>query len=286
MSWRTPNSYRKAGLRRGTATSTSTRLGTTSTAPLIAICGRLHDRETAAAQLSARVDALNGRPGAAAERRRTAGRLRAARAAALRARRDRALLLAGYDAALRRSELVAPDLADLAETEHGLQVFIARSKTDQAALGDFVGIVHGHPAGTCTVTCPVRAWTDWRDALGEELAGLGAQLHPDAPAFRPLTRHGALGAPGQLDPHARLTGQSVALVVKAAVALLADPARHPPERYAGHSLRAGFATQAAAAGVPLDRIMRQTRHSSVAVALRYIRPGQIWHDNPSAALGL
>ena len=120
-----------------------------------------------------------------------------------------------------------------------------------------------------------------------KLAGLGTQLHPDAPAFRPLTRHGALGAPGQLDPHARLTGQSVALVVKAAVALLADPGRHPPERYAGHSLRAGFATQAAAAaGVPLDRIMRQTRHSSVAVALRYIRPGQIWHDNPSAALGL
>lgn len=32
--------------------------------------------------------------------------------------------------------------------------------------------------------------------------------------------------------------------------------------------------------------MRQTRHSSVAFALRYIRPGQIWHDNPSAALGL
>ena len=284
MSWRTPNSYRKAGLRRGTATSTSTRLGTTSTAPLIAICGRLHDRETAAAQLSARVDALNGRPGAAAERRRTAGRLRAARAAALRARRDRALLLVGYAAALRRSELVAPDLADLAETEHGLQVFIARSKTDQAALGDFVGIVHGRPANTCTITCPVRAWTDWRDALSAELVALGEQLHPNAPAFRPLTRHGALGTPAQLDPHARLTGQSVALVVKAAVALLADPARHPPEHYAGHILRAGFATQAA--GVPLDRTMRQTRRSSVAAALRCIRPGQIWHDNPSAALGL
>jgi hypothetical protein len=34
--------------------------------------------------------------------------------------------------------------------------------------------------------------------------------------------------------------------------------------------------------------MRQTRRSSVGVALRYIRLGQIglWHDNPSAALGL
>ena len=114
--------------------------------------------------------------------------------------------------------------------------------------------------------------------LGTELDRLAEPLHPQAPAFRPLTRHGQIGVPGQLDPHARLTGQSVAL--------LDDPDRHPPQAYAGHSLRAGFATQAAAAGVPLDRIMRQTRHSSVAVALRYIRPGQIWHDNPSAALGL
>ena len=115
------------------------------TAPLIAICGRLHDRESAAAQLAAHSDALTDRPGAAAQRRQTAGRLRAARSTALRARRDRALLLVGYAAALRRSELVGLDLADLTETEHGLQVFIARSKTDQAALGDFVGIAHGPP---------------------------------------------------------------------------------------------------------------------------------------------
>ncbi len=207
------------------------------TAPLIAICGRLHDRETTAAQLATHLDALTERPGAAAERRRAAGQLRAARAAALRARRDRALLLVGYAAALRRSELVALDLADLAETEHGLQVFIARSKTDQAALGDFVGIAHGHPVSSCTITCPVRAWTDWRDALADALAGLGEQLHPDAPAFRPLTRHGAIGTPGQLDPHARLTGQSVALAVKAAVALLDDPVRHPARRSTGRAIK-------------------------------------------------
>jgi len=256
------------------------------TAPLAVICGRLHAQEFAAEQLAAAAAELSGTPGPAAPRRRLAARLRAARAGALRARRDRALLLVGYAAALRRSELVALDLADLTETEQGLQVFIARSKTDQAALGDFVGITHGHPADSCTVTCPIRAWASWRDTLGTELGRLGEPLHPQAPAFRPLTRHGQIGAPGQLDPHARLTGQSIALIVKNAITLLDDPDRHPPAAYAGHSLRAGFATQAAAVGVPLDRIMRQTRHSSVAVALRYIRPGQIWQDNPSAALGL
>ena len=256
------------------------------TAPLTVICSRLQAPLTAAEQLQAAAAALDGQPGAAAAQRRAAAKLRAARAAALRARRDRALLLVGYAAALRRSELVGLDLGDLVATEHGLQVFIARSKTDQAALGDFVGIAHGHPPDSCTITCPVRAWHEWRDALGTELTAIGERLHADAPAFRPLTRHGAIGTPGSLDPHARLTGQSVALIVKDAVSLLDDPDRYPPARYAGHSLRAGFATQAATAGVPLDRIMRQTRHASVAVALRYIRPGQIWQDNPSAALGL
>lgn len=256
------------------------------TAQLAVICSRLHAQVTDAGDLTAAVPVLTERAGAAAARRRTAARLRTARVAAMRARRDRALLLVGYAAALRRSELVALDIGDLLETDHGLQVFSARSKTDQAALGDFVGIAHGHPPDSCTATCPVRAWTEWRDALATTLNASGQQLHADAPAFRPLTRHGGIGVPGRLDPHARLTGQSVALIVKDAVALLADPDRHPPARYAGHRLRAGFATQAAAAGVPLDRIMRQTRHASVAVALRYIRPGQIWQDNPSAALGL
>ena len=76
------------------------------------------------------------------------------------------------------------------------------------------------------------------------------------------------------------------MIVKRAVTLLGDEERFPPARYAGHSLRAGFATQAAAVGVPLDRIMRQTRHSSVAVAMRYIREADLWQNNPSAALGL
>ena len=45
--------------------------------------------------------------------------------------RDRALLLLGFAGAFRRSELVALDVADIAETETGLLVTIRRSKTDQ-----------------------------------------------------------------------------------------------------------------------------------------------------------
>jgi integrase len=209
---------------------------------------------------------------------------------ALRATRDRALLLIGYAAALRRSEIVALDLADLVEDDTGLRVLIRASKTDQLRHGEVVGIAHGHPANTCAATCPIRAWREWRAALaravGTDVATGADELPPDSPAFRPVTRHGAIGTPANCDVNARLTGQSIALIVKRAVALLGDEQRFPVANYAGHSLRAGFATQAAAAGVPLERIMRQTRHRSVAVALRYIRDADVWTSNPSAALGL
>ena len=74
--------------------------------------------------------------------------------------RDRALQLLGFAGAFRRSELVALDVADIAETETGLLVTIRRSKTDQ----DGVHYVHltrglGHvprprPAPTGPARCP------------------------------------------------------------------------------------------------------------------------------------
>jgi len=59
-----------------------------------------------------------------------------------------------------------------------------------------------------------------------------------------------------------------------------------PARYAGHSLRAGLATSAAIAGAEERDIMRQTRHTSVAVARRYIRDGSLFRANAAAAVGL
>jgi hypothetical protein len=109
---------------------------------------------------------------------------------------------------------------------------------------------------------------------------------PNARRPRSRCRHGRLGIPTDPDPHTLLTGQSVALLVKQAVSLLDDPARFPPGQYAGHSLRAGFATQAASAGVRSTGSCAKPRHASIAVALRYIREADIWKDNANAALGL
>jgi site-specific recombinase XerD len=51
----------------------------------------------------------------------------------LKGLRDRALLMLGFGGAFRRSELVAPDLADLEFSDEGLRATIRRSKTDRNA---------------------------------------------------------------------------------------------------------------------------------------------------------
>jgi integrase len=74
----------------------------------------------------------------------------------------------------------------------------------------------------------------------------------------------------------------VALIIKrAAAAVGLDPAR-----YAGHSLRAGLATSAAAADVPERIIAQQTGHRSMEVLRRYIREGSLFPQNAAARVGL
>lgn len=61
----------------------------------------------------------------------------------LRRKRDRALLALGFSDAFRRSELVALEVQDLEETDHGLRVLIRRSKTDQEGRGHEIAILRG-----------------------------------------------------------------------------------------------------------------------------------------------
>jgi integrase len=51
-----------------------------------------------------------------------------------------------------------------------------------------------------------------------------------------------------------------------------------PCEYSGHSLRAGYVTEAANAGIPTWKIRRQTGHSSDAMLDRYIRQGEAFSD--------
>lgn len=175
--------------------------------------------------------------------------------------RDRALLLLGFSGAFRRSELVALDVADLDFREDGLVVTIRWSKTDQEGNGRQVGV----PFGSCPTTCPVRALRRW----------LTEAAITEGPVFRPVNRHGQLGAE-------RLSGKAVGLVVQRSVGKIGLESAD----FGGHSLRAGLATAAAGAGVSELAIMRQTGHRSLATLRRYVRPASLFIGNAAAQVGL
>ena len=59
-----------------------------------------------------------------------------------------------------------------------------------------------------------------------------------------------------------------------------------PGEVAGHSLRAGLATSAAAVGVPERVIAEQTGHKGTAMLRRYIREGSLFRENAASAVGL
>jgi site-specific recombinase XerD len=171
--------------------------------------------------------------------------------------RDRALLLLGFAGAFRRSELVALDVADIAETETGLLVTIRGSKTDQERQGVTIAIARGD------VACPVKALREWLDAAGIE-AG---------PLFRPINKAGTVAA-------SRLTCRSVANFVKA----YAGRAGFDASMFSGHSLRAGFLTSAAGKGASIFKMMDVSRHKSVDTLRGYVRDAELFKDHAGAGL--
>ena len=175
--------------------------------------------------------------------------------------RDRALLLVGYYFAGRRSELVALDVEDLAEVADGLRITVRRSKTDQEGEGEVKGV----PRKPDPAVCPVVALQGWLDAAGIA----------EGPIWRRVTRWDTPGGD-------RLTAQSVNLIIKRAC----RRAGIDDARYAGHSLRSGFATAAGAAKAPERAIMRQTGHRSERMVRKYIRPASVFHENAGAWVNL
>jgi integrase len=80
----------------------------------------------------------------------------------------------------------------------------------------------------------------------------------------------------------RLSAQSVALVLKRAAAAAGLPA----DDLSGHSLRAGFVTEAKKHGADDAAIMDQTGHRSLAMVQRYHRRAKKWEKPASEKLGL
>lgn len=176
--------------------------------------------------------------------------------------RDRALILVGYSGAFRRSELASIlEVEDLTFSECGLYIRMRRSKTDQEQQGRTLAV----PVGEHRETCPVRALRAWLETAGITSGAV----------FRAVDRHGKVAT------HA-LSPRSVAKILKRAAARAGIDAA----AIAGHSLRAGMATQAALNGAQERDIAKTTGHRSTAMVRRYIRDADPFRNNASARLGL
>lgn len=172
--------------------------------------------------------------------------------------RDRALLLLGFAGGFRRSELVGLNVSDIVAVRQGLVVTLRRSKTDQEGQGRQIGI----PVGR-THHCPVMAVSDW----------LKAAMIENGPLFRPVDRH------SNISPD-RLSGEAVCLIVRGRLSAV----NIEPSGYSGHSLRSGFVTSAAQAGIANYKIRAQTGHASDAMLSRYIRDGELFLGNAAGGL--
>jgi site-specific recombinase XerD len=183
--------------------------------------------------------------------------------------RDRAMLLLGFGAALRRSELVSLTLGDVETVpSRGLKLLVRRSKTDQQGQGHDIAVwANPDEPGVCPLAA-LETWLAHRRAAPDLDWTASASARAERPLFCAVTKTGRLSG-------AALSDKAVARLVKQA----ALDAGLDPERYSGHSLRAGLATAAGDAGAGLAELMRQTRHKSTEVALSYLRPADLWRNN-------
>ncbi len=182
--------------------------------------------------------------------------------------RDRALILVTFASAMRRSEIAPVELDNgtgnrgavrLIFVPQGFEIHIDRSKADQEGKGAVIGVPYGK------ALCPVAALQAWL-----ELAGIRS-----GPIFRPIHRG------GRIEPRA-MSDRAVADAIKRAC----RRAKINPDLIGGHSLRAGFVTQALLNGAPIPSIMQQTRHAKTDTLQQYVRIADRFQKNAAGKLGL
>ena len=156
--------------------------------------------------------------------------------------KNRALILIGFSGGFRRSELVAIDYEDLDFVSEGVKIFVKRSKTDQSGEGMTKGI----PYFSNPEYCPVTSLKKWIEKIGINSGKI-------------------------FD----MSDRSVALIIKKYTSL----AGLDPTKYAGHSLRSGFATSTAELGAEERSIMAMTGHKTTQMVRRYIQEANLFKNN-------
>ncbi|MGC4111149.1 MAG: tyrosine-type recombinase/integrase [Nocardioides sp.] len=163
---------------------------------------------------------------------------------------------------MRPGEVSALNVEDLTSKPSGVLISVRRSKTDQDARGQLVGVARGDNQ----LTDPIRALNAW------------LKIRPSRPGAL-FTR---VINPGRVNTE-RIGPRAVSRLVQAR----AIAAGFDGVPITGHSLRAGHATTAAVNGAPIDRIAAQTRHRDLGTLLNhYIRPAEALATTTSRDLGL
>ena len=154
--------------------------------------------------------------------------------------RDKTLILTGFSGGFRRSELVAITRDDVEFVKEGVKIFVKKSKSDQSGEG----MVKAIPSFKYVEYCPVDHLMNWMHENQNNL------VFP-------------------------ISDKNVALIIKkhALSAGLDD------KKYAGHSLRSGFATSTAEFGASERNIMAMTGHKSVDMVRRYIKEADLFKNN-------
>ncbi len=209
--------------------------------------------------------------------------------------RDAAILVMGFAGAFRRSEIASRRIGDVTiHPEDGLHVRLLTSKTDQEGRG----AVKGLPFGDNPLTCPPCAFLRWVRVIDAHQHGRPAvmktvresdpsrhicrapapelqRIDSRAPLFPSLRKNGVLLS-------SEISGEVVNYVIKRRT----EAAGLDPKRFGGHSLRAGFVTQALRAGASPSEVMRQTNHKNVATVEIYRREHNPLSQNAVTRLGL
>ena len=156
--------------------------------------------------------------------------------------RDKALVLIGFSGGFRRSELVDIEYEDLEFVSEGVKIFVKRSKTDQSGEGMTKAI----PYFDNQKFCPVNALKSWIEIFDLKKGKIF-----------------------------NISDKSVALIIKK----YANYAGLDSHKYAGHSLRSGFATSTAESGAEERSIMAMTGHKSTEMVRRYIKEANLFKNN-------
>ena len=154
----------------------------------------------------------------------------------------KALLLIGFAGGFRRSELVTIEYDDLDFVPEGVKIVIKRSKTDQTGLGMTKAIPYFDNKNYCPVTS-LKNWINFSKIENGKIFNI--------------------------------SDKTVALIIKK-YALLAGLDQ---KKYAGHSLRSGFATSTAETGADERSIMAMTGHKTTQMVRRYINESNLFKNN-------